>query len=55
MVRKYAPLILTVVVLCLFTTAEAWASAGTGGKLPYEDWLTSVRNSATGQIGRAHV
>lgn len=53
MVRKYVPLFLAVVVVCLLTSAEAWASAGTGGNLPYEDWLTSVRNSATGPVAYA--
>lgn len=53
MVKKYAPLLLAVLALCLFSSTEAWASAGTGGNLPYESWLTSVRNSATGPVAYA--
>lgn len=28
----------------------ALASVGTGGSLPYEDWLTALRNSVTGPV-----
>lgn len=28
----------------------AMASVGSGGALPYEDWLTSLRNSVTGPV-----
>jgi type IV secretory pathway VirB2 component (pilin) len=31
----------------------AFASEGTGGGLPYESWLTSLRNSATGPVAFA--
>ena len=29
---------------------HAQAATGTGGSLPYEDWLTNLRNSATGPV-----
>jgi len=29
---------------------SAFASQGTGGSLPYETWLTSLRNSVTGPV-----
>lgn len=31
----------------------AFASEGTGGSLPYESWLTSLRNSVTGPVAFA--
>jgi type IV secretory pathway VirB2 component (pilin) len=31
----------------------ALASEGTGGSLPYEDWLTNLRNSVTGPVAFA--
>jgi type IV secretion system protein VirB2 len=31
----------------------AFASQGTGGSLPYEDWLTNLRNSVTGPVAFA--
>lgn len=37
-------------VLCLSVTSEAFAVAGTGGSLPYESWLTSIRASVTGPV-----
>ena len=30
--------------------ADAMASVGTGGSLPYESWLTNLRNSVTGPV-----
>ncbi|PWF55369.1 conjugal transfer system pilin TrbC [Massilia glaciei] len=38
------------VVACLFLNPQATAATGTGGGLPYEDWLTSLRNSVTGPV-----
>lgn len=29
---------------------QAFASTGTGGSLPYESWLTNLRNSVTGPV-----
>lgn len=34
----------------IFLLPQAMASTGTGGALPYEDWLTSLRNSVTGPV-----
>lgn len=36
--------------LFLFAPFQVWASEGTGGSLPYESWLTSLRNSVTGPV-----
>jgi type IV secretion system protein VirB2 len=32
---------------------QAFASEGTGGSLPYEGWLTNLRNSVTGPVAFA--
>lgn len=37
----------------LFAPHAAFASEGTGGSLPYESWLTNLRNSATGPVAFA--
>lgn len=34
----------------LLSPQLAFASEGTGGSLPYEDWLTNLRNSVTGPV-----
>ncbi len=34
----------------LMTPEAAWAAEGTGGALPYESWLTNLRNSVTGPV-----
>lgn len=36
------------IVLC--ATEPTWASAATGGGLPYEGWLTKLRASITGPV-----
>ena len=36
--------------LILFAPHAAFASEGTGGSLPYESWLTNLRNSTTGPV-----
>ncbi len=45
------------VILGLFLTAfcmsDAMASAGAGGSLPYEGWLTTLQNSVTGPVAFA--
>lgn len=46
------------VLLLLFCVSiaistEAFAAPGEGGSLPYESWLTNVRNSATGPVAYA--
>lgn len=48
----YAILALLVAAIML-APASAWASAGTGGSLPYESWLTNLRNSVTGPVAFA--
>lgn len=42
--------LLAVLVFCLLTSPQVFASEGTGGSLPYESWLTSLRNSVTGPV-----
>jgi len=37
----------------LFAPQYAFASEGTGGSLPYESWLTNLRNSVTGPVAFA--
>ena len=45
--------------LCVFLAfiimapQHAFAAVGTGGSLPYESWLTDLRNSATGPVAFA--
>ncbi len=39
--------------LLLFLAPDAHASAGSGGGLPYEDWLTRIRLSITGPVAFA--
>ncbi len=40
-------------VLVLLLAHPAWGSEGTGGSLPYESWLTNLRNSVTGPVAFA--
>jgi type IV secretory pathway VirB2 component (pilin) len=42
--------LLTLLLLCLLAPEMAFASEGTGGSLPYESWLTNLRNSVTGPV-----
>lgn len=42
-----------VLVLVVLLAPPAWASEGTGGSLPYESWLTNLRNSVTGPVAFA--
>jgi type IV secretion system protein VirB2 len=37
----------------LMAPQHAFASEGTGGSLPYESWLTNLRNSVTGPVAFA--
>ncbi|OJW51129.1 MAG: conjugal transfer protein TrbC [Alphaproteobacteria bacterium 41-28] len=39
-----------ILVFFLAESHSALASTGTGGSLPYETWLTSLRNSVTGPV-----
>lgn len=36
--------------LLFYAPTHAFASEGTGGGLPYESWLTNLRNSVTGPV-----
>lgn len=38
------------VLLAFLAPLSAFASEGTGGGLPYEDWLANLRNSVTGPV-----
>ena len=38
------------VVMVLSLGHDAYAGTATGGSLPYESWLTSLKNSATGPV-----
>ena len=38
---------------CLLAPQHAFAAEGTGGSLPYESWLTNLRNSVTGPVAFA--
>jgi type IV secretion system protein VirB2 len=42
--------LLTLLAFCLLVPQLALASEGTGGSLPYESWLTNLRNSVTGPV-----
>ena len=50
--RRALPL-WTVLAVALLLACPAWASEGTGGSLPYESWLTNLRNSVTGPVAFA--
>lgn len=39
--------------IILVAPQHAFASEGTGGSLPYETWLTTLRNSVTGPVAFA--
>ncbi|WP_405130446.1 conjugal transfer system pilin TrbC [Shewanella indica] len=40
-------------VAIMMIPQQALASVGTGGSLPYESWLTDLRNSVTGPVAFA--
>lgn len=43
-------LFLASIFMMLFSAQAALASEGSGGDLPYEGWLTQLRNSVTGPV-----
>lgn len=45
--------VLLLVALTVSIPQSAFASVGTGGSLPYEDWLENLRNSVTGPVAFA--
>jgi type IV secretion system protein VirB2 len=53
MTKKWLHILLFTLCVCAVLMPDAFAGPGTGGKLPYEDWLTSLRNSATGPVAYA--
>ena len=46
-------LILSAILIGALLPLDALASVGTGGSLPYESWLESLRNSVTGPVAFA--
>ena len=38
------------IVISLIMGSDAYAGTATGGSLPYETWLSSLRNSVTGPV-----
>ncbi len=53
--RRRLLALFAVMLLALLVLAPnpAWAAEGTGGSLPYESWLTNLRNSVTGPVAFA--
>lgn len=51
--RLAALLALMLLALLVLAPHPAWAAEGTGGSLPYESWLTNLRNSVTGPVAFA--
>lgn len=52
--RRLAALFaLMLLALLVLAPHPAWAAEGTGGSLPYESWLTNLRNSVTGPVAFA--
>ena len=49
----YPALALMLIAWALTASDVAFASEGTGGSLPYETWLTNLRNSVTGPVAFA--
>jgi type IV secretory pathway VirB2 component (pilin) len=45
--------VVLLLALLLLAPQHAFASEGTGGSLPYEGWLTNLRNSVTGPVAFA--
>lgn len=43
-------LLLAVLAAIAAAPGDAHAAVGTGGSLPYESWLTNLRNSVTGPV-----
>lgn len=42
--------LMAILLMILLAPHHVLASEGTGGSLPYEDWLTNLRNSVTGPV-----
>lgn len=50
MFKKSYVLLVLGLLLIIFSATDVFASAGTGGGLPYESWLTSLRDSVKGPV-----
>jgi len=53
MKKNWLHILLFAMCVSAMLTPDAFAGPGTGGSLPYETWLTSLRNSATGPVAYA--
>jgi len=42
--------IIALLAITILAPTSAFASEGTGGSLPYESWLTNLRNSVSGPV-----
>ena len=42
--------LLVLLLVLLLAPPHVFAAEGTGGSLPYESWLTNLRNSVTGAV-----
>ena len=51
--RTVLYIVAAIVVFFMLAPQHAFASEGTGGSLPYESWLTNLRNSVTGPVAFA--
>lgn len=52
-VPRWCWLALAVALLWLLAASAAWAAEGGSGSLPYEGWLTKLRESVTGPVAFA--
>lgn len=50
---RFVTVLTIVLVMVVVLAPEAFASAGSGGGLPYEDWLGKLQDSATGPVAFA--
>jgi type IV secretion system protein VirB2 len=53
LVSRHSWALLILSTALLLWSQHAHASAGTGGSLPYEQWLADLRNSVTGPVAFA--
>ena len=51
--KQFAITVTILATVLLLTTNDAFAGTTVGGSLPYETWLTSLRNSVTGPVASA--
>jgi type IV secretion system protein VirB2 len=48
--KQFAITVTILATVLLLTTNDAFAGTTVGGSLPYETWMTSLRNSVTGPV-----